>query len=258
MIPKIIHFCWLSENKYPRDVKKNLSIWKKQLPDYQFILWDSKKFDVNVTEWTKQAFEVKKYAFAADYIRFYAVYNYGGIYLDTDVEVLKKFDNLLHLPYFIGSQFDNLIEAAIFGAEKKSDWVLDCMKYYENRHFIKENGQMDLKILPEIMQTQIEKRRKLIFLNNSIEIKNISRFIVNSNIFYVLPFEYFSPKNHQTRKISLTSETYTIHHYNSSWLPLSSKIRLNLIRLFGVNLTEKFINLLNLRKCYSLLKRRKT
>ena len=89
MIPKIIHFCWLSNDEYPELIKKCMATWKTKLPDYEFVLWDAKKFDLESTLWTKQAFETKKYAFASDYIRLYAVYTYGGIYLDTDAEVVK-------------------------------------------------------------------------------------------------------------------------------------------------------------------------
>ena len=138
MIPKIIHFCWLSDDEYPKLIKKCIESWKNKLPDYELILWDTKKFDLNSTIWTKQAFEAKKYAFAADYIRLYAVYTYGGIYLDSDVEVLKKFDSLLNLPYFAGLEQNEIIEAAVFGAEKGTDWVADCMRYYDDRPFIKK------------------------------------------------------------------------------------------------------------------------
>ena len=103
MIPKIIHFCWLSTDEYPKLIKKCIESWKVKLPDYEFILWDTNRFNVETTIWTQQAYKSKKYAFVSDYIRLLAVYKYGGIYLDTDVEVLKNFDDLLNLPYFIGS-----------------------------------------------------------------------------------------------------------------------------------------------------------
>ena len=92
MIPKRIHLCWLSGDPYPAKIGKCLASWKKHLPDYEVVLWDTKRFDLESSPWVKQAFEAKKYAFAADYIRFYALYNYGGIYLDSDVEVLRSFD----------------------------------------------------------------------------------------------------------------------------------------------------------------------
>ena len=87
MIPKQIHLCWLSGDPYPAKIEKCLASWKKHLPDYEVVLWDTERFDLESVPWVKQAFEAKKYAFAADYIRFYALYNYGGIYLDSDVEV---------------------------------------------------------------------------------------------------------------------------------------------------------------------------
>ena len=102
MIPKIIHLCWLSGDPYPPKIAKCLETWKKHLADYEIILWDTNRFDLNSSIWVRQAFEKKKYAFAADFIRFYALYHFGGIYLDSDVEVLKSFDDLLDLPYFMG------------------------------------------------------------------------------------------------------------------------------------------------------------
>lgn len=121
MIPKIIHYCWLSNDPYPDKIRKCLESWHRYLPDYKFILWNRDSFDIDSVTWTKQAFERKKYAFAADYIRIWALKNYGGIYLDLDVEVLKKFDDLLELPYFMGIEryeLTNAVEAAVLGTEK--------------------------------------------------------------------------------------------------------------------------------------------
>ena len=118
MIPKRIHLCWLSGDPYPAKIGKCLASWKKHLPDYEVVLWDTKRFDLESSPWVKQAFEAKKYAFAADYIRFYALYNYGGIYLDSDVEVLRSFDPLLGLPYFAGAETAGTIEAAVLGDQE--------------------------------------------------------------------------------------------------------------------------------------------
>lgn len=97
MIPKIIHYCWLSGDMYPDKIKKCINSWKKIMPDYEIMIWDLSRFDINSIVWTKQAYEKKKYAFASDYIRFYALYNYGGIYLDSDVEILRSFNDFLNL-----------------------------------------------------------------------------------------------------------------------------------------------------------------
>ena len=131
MIPKIIHLCWLSGDPYPPKIAKCLETWKKHLSDYEVILWDTNRFDLNSSIWVRQAFEKKKYAFAADYIRFYALYHFGGIYLDSDVEVLRSFNDLLDLPYFMGVEKAQTPEAAIIGAEKGCDWIKMCLDYYQ-------------------------------------------------------------------------------------------------------------------------------
>ena len=113
MIPKVIHFCWLSGDKYPSKIRYCINSWKEKLPDYEIRLWDLSRFDIDSSVWCKEAFEMKKYAFAADYIRCYALYKEGGIYLDSDVELLRSFDDLLHLPYFIGEEQGGNIEPAI-------------------------------------------------------------------------------------------------------------------------------------------------
>ena len=172
MIPKIIHFCWLSGDKYPDIIEKCIASWHEKLPDYEFILWDTNRFNLEDNLWVKQAFDTKKYAFAADYIRLFAVYNYGGIYLDTDIEVLKKFDDLLNLPYFVGSEGEGIIEAGVFGAQKECEWVGDCLNYYNGKSFIKSDGTFDQLTLPRIMMSQITKSREIIEISDA-SISNI-------------------------------------------------------------------------------------
>lgn len=147
MIPKVIHFCWLSGDKYPSKIRYCINSWKEKLPDYEIRLWDLSRFDIDSSVWCKEAFEMKKYAFAADYIRCYALYKEGGIYLDSDVELLRSFDDLLHLPYFIGEEQGGNIEPAIIGCEKGWDFLERMLSYYENRHFV-VNGNMDMQTLP--------------------------------------------------------------------------------------------------------------
>lgn len=152
MIPKIIHLCWLSGDTFPESIKRCLETFPLYLEDYEINLWGKipedvsclggmkvteMHFDLDSTPWTKEAFEAKKYAFAADYIRLYALYTYGGIYLDADVVVYKSFDELLHLPYFIGCDQIRAFEAAVIGAEKGCFWVKEVLDTYEGKHFIK-------------------------------------------------------------------------------------------------------------------------
>lgn len=195
MIPKIIHYCWLSGDPYPPLIELCISSWKKHLIDYEIILWDTNKIDINSNDWLKEAYENKKYAFAADYIRFYALYHYGGIYLDSDVEVLKSFNQLLDADYIIGEEAGGDIEAAVIGAVPKSDWIKECLDYYTNRHFINSQNKFDLRPVP--------------LLVNEIALTH------NLNIY---PYTYFSPKDYNICNINITSETYCIHHFDGKWV----------------------------------------
>ena len=125
--------------------------WKEKLYDYEFILWDLNRFDLNRSLWVKQAFEAKKYAFAADYIRLYAVYNYGGIYMDMDVEVIKSFNDLLRNDYILGYEAAKGLEAGVFGAPKKAPWVKEVLEYYTSKEFALPNGLYNDTPLPIIM-----------------------------------------------------------------------------------------------------------
>ena len=252
MIPKIIHYCWLSGEEYPQDIKNNIASWKALLPDYEFMLWDTNRFDISTNIWTQQAFEKNKFAFAADFIRLHAVYTYGGIYMDTDVEVLKSFNDLLHLPYFVGSQYDNFIEPAIFGSEKKSSWILNCLQYYNERPFIKENGTYDTLDLPKVMKSHMEGIRNIIIMKDS-QVQKAESLLINKDCLYLFPSEYFSPKNYESGKVSSTKNTYTIHHYNSAWLPFFSRFRRNLKKAIGVNKVDKIISFLRLKKLLKFL-----
>lgn len=221
MIPKIIHYCWLSDDPMPEKLQHCIDSWKKVLPDYKIIKWDLKRFPLEKNIWVKQAFEKKKYAFAADYIRLYALATEGGIYLDSDVEVLKSFDNLLNLPYFICKENSPQgIEAAIIGAEKETPWIKECLKYYNGKSFI-NNGKEETEVLPIILEKQLS-NYKLHYINNPLE------FDTSSNIVCILPTDYFSPKNYVTKKICITSNTYAIHHFAGTWQPWWKKLLLKI------------------------------
>lgn len=198
MIPKIIHYCWLSGDDVPENLKKCMESWNKIIPDYKFVKWDFNRFDIESSAWVKEAFENKKYAFACDYIRLYAVYNYGGIYLDMDMEVLKRFDEFLNQQYMLAYERESGggIEAGCFGAEAHSEYIGRCLDYYADRHFIQEDGSFDQLPLPKIMQAEI---------NN----KGVDEVIYSC--------DYFTAKSYDTGIISVTENTHTIHHFAGSW-----------------------------------------
>ncbi|MCK9183713.1 MAG: glycosyl transferase [Fibrobacteraceae bacterium] len=217
-IPKIIHYCWLSGEPYPELVQHCMATWKKHMPDYELRLWDQTRFDIHSVRWVEQAVKAKKWAFAADYIRLYALYNYGGIYLDSDVEVLKPFDDLLDLPYFLGKEhpFDiidaaNTVEVAAFGAEAHLPLLKKGLDHYNNRPFEIHPNVFDTTILPYIFSKIVHE------CFGTKAINNIAAFDAASSCIQLFPASYFSPKNTRTLEIKSTKNTYCIHHFNGSW-----------------------------------------
>ena len=179
-------------------MKLYIAGWKKILPDYEFVKWDLSRFDVDSSVWVREAVEKKKYAFASDYIRIYAVYHYGGIYLDMDVEVIKPFDELLDAPYMYAyeSPDEKLIEAGCFGAEKNDPFLKACLEYYKDRHFVIENGGCDIRPLSKVMSYIIKKKK------------------LSLNIY---SWEYFTAKSFETGIETPGVNTYAIHHFAGSW-----------------------------------------
>lgn len=210
MIPKIIHLCWLSGDEYPESIKKCIDSWNKYLPDYEIYVWDTKRFDINSLRWTKEAFEAKKYAFAADYIRLYALYHHGGIYLDSDVIVYKSFNDLLELPYFLGEDRVHCFEPAIIGAEKGCPWLLDVMKRYENRAFIKNDGTYDMRGLPYVFHDQLTPKYKFSL------IKEKEDFQKQEGVINIFTYDYFNSRDFIAAK--QYPKSYCSHNYIGSWL----------------------------------------
>lgn len=243
MIPKKIHFCWLSNEAFPKKNRECINSWKKFLPEYEFIKWDFSRFPLQQSDWVREAFENKKYAFAADYIRLFALYNEGGIYLDTDVEVKKSYNDLLDRPYFMGCESTpNIIEAATIGVEPHSVWLKNILKHYEDRHFVHLDGSFDTEPLPQIMRDILQKNYGLKFIDKP------SNFNPSDSAIQLLPVEYFSPKHWDTKELYPTKNTYSIHHFAGSWLPpepmkerIKKGIRKSVSLLLGQNITDKLV-----------------
>lgn len=216
MIPKYIHYCWLSDAPIPKNLQICIETWHKLLPDYEFIKWDFNRFPRGKSQWVDDAFSKGKYAFAADYIRLYALYNYGGIYLDSDVEVIKPFDDFLDLNDMVCYENSSRkgLEVAVLGVEPKREWIKLCLDYYIDRPFDMGNGILDTKVLPEIVKETITQNGwKLCDVNSILEAKTIN----TEKSIPILPFDFFSPKSYETGQISLTENTHSIHHFAASW-----------------------------------------
>lgn len=236
MIPKIIHYCWLSGEPFPDLIKKCIDSWKKYLPDYQIIEWNNQNFNVNICEYTKQAYDAGKYAFVSDYVRLYAVYHYGGIYLDTDIEVIKNFDELLKNKAFTGFENSSNIAAWIFGSEKMNPLFKEFLKYYDSRKFIKSNGEYDLTPNPVPLTA--------ICVQHGLRLENEVQHL---NLITVYTIDFFCPKDYRTGKINCTKNTYCIHHFRGAWQPTLLKFKMQakrkIIRTLGFDLLGLIYNI---------------
>mgnify|MGYP001026577617 FL=1 len=223
-IPKTIHYCWFGRNKKSELIEKCIKSWQKYCPDYTIVCWDEDSFDISSNLFVKEAYENKKWAFVSDYVRLYALYNYGGIYLDTDAEILQNIDRFLCEEAFTGYEEDVFIPAAIMGAEKGNVWIKALLEYYDDKTFIKDNGELDLKPNTEIITELSFKEFSFSVGDSKIERGNVSLF----------PSFYFNPykKNNLSKKnkfdpltnYECTKDTYVIHHNSLSWLPSKSKL----------------------------------
>ena len=212
-IPKIIHYCWLSGDPYPELVQRCIQSWKKYLPDYKIMLWDQNSFDIHSVPWVEQACAVKKWPPASDFIRLYALYNYGGIYLDSDVEVIKNFDSLLHLPYFICRESKNDVpEAAVIGAQSKLEWVKQSMHFFGNSEFAPEKLYNDNFLAPLVLKNTIKEMGL-----SEKKIDSIPEFYENDKDFYVFSSDFFSPLNNLNLNLETTKSTFAIHWFTGTW-----------------------------------------
>lgn len=216
MIPKIIHYCWLSGDPFPDAIQVCLDTWKEYLSGYEIWLWDAKRFDVNSTIWTKQAFEARKYAFASDYIRLYALYHYGGIYLDSDVFVYKNFDDLLDLPYFVGHDQIKGFEAAVIGAEKGCLWIKDILDTYQDRSFIRQDGSYDFLPLPcRFHHVLVDHGYRFFRIHKKVSYK------LKGKDMYVFDGDFFNSRN--AIEVRQTKKSYCAHNYANSWQVVQTK-----------------------------------
>lgn len=211
-IPKVIHYCWLSGEKFPVLIQKCIDSWREKLPDYEIKCWSTENFDVNICQYTKEAFQEKKYAFVSDYVRLYALYNEGGIYLDSDIEVLRKFDDLLDNTAFTCFENNHSVAAWIFGSVKGNPLFKKFLDYYTGKSFILPNGKYDLTPNP-LPITCICQKEGLILNGKQQKLKDIM----------IYPKEYFCPYNTATEQLDITENTYAIHYFNGAWISESKK-----------------------------------
>ena len=215
MIPKIIHYCWFGGNELNELAKKCIRSWQEICPDYEIHEWNEQNFDINSNIYIKEAYESKKWAFVSDYVRLKVLYDFGGIYMDTDVEVIKPLDNFLQYNAFSGFESNDKIPTGTMGACCNNYWIGELLKYYDNRHFILPDGRLDITTNVEIITAMTLKMYE-VELNNSFQV--IGDKVV------LFPFDYLCAKHWENGKIKITENTYTVHHFNGSWLTEEDKL----------------------------------
>lgn len=207
-IPKIIHYCWFGRNTMPELAKKCMKSWKKVCPDYEIKCWTEDNFDINICPYVKEAYEKKQWAFVSDYARLWIVYQYGGIYLDTDVELVKNIDALLVYDAFFGFENKERVNTGLgFGAQPKAELLRIMLNEYDNIHFVNSAGEQDRTPCPE--------RNTRALLKYSL-IQNGKTQILNNNTLILAP-DIMSPIDYASGKNKKNAQTISIHHYAASW-----------------------------------------
>jgi len=230
MIPKIIHYCWFGNKSKSKFILQCIASWKKFMPDYEILEWNESNIDLKSNSYLNQAYLSKKYAFVSDYVRLQVLYKLGGIYFDTDVEVIKSFDTFLSDNGFIGYESKDFLSTAVIGAKKSSNWIKTIKDSYNSKNFIKANGSFD------------EKPNVIIFTKYTSSF-NKSMNYNPDHIISIYPIDYFSPKNFSTGILKISNNTYSIHHFNGSWLSKNIKNKIKIQHFFF-----KIIDLIKFKK----------
>ena len=250
MIPQKIHYCWFGRGEKPKLAYKCIESWKEFFPSYEIIEWNEDNYDVNKIPYIAQAYQAKKYAFVSDYARFDILYNEGGLYFDTDVEVIKPFDDILENGAFMGCEIDgsdstetdickDVEKSAIFvnpglglAVAPGLRFYKDILDYYETQSFFNKDGTLN-------QETVVIKTTNLLYdhgLKNKKGIQNIEGISI-------YPKEYFNPFDDVTGKLTITENTHSIHWYSKSWMSKGSIVRNRFTRIlhrfFGADIRQK-------------------
>ena len=217
-IPKIIHYCWFGGKPLPESAIKCINSWKKYCPEYQIIEWNEKNYPIEeACAYVKEAYSMKKWAFVSDYVRFDVIYKYGGLYFDTDVEIIKPIDDLIGKGPFFGLELNNgnydVQPGLGMGAQKENVFYKRMLDDYQNDHYILKNGQINT-------DTVVDRASKLLQEEGYNPKENKHQIINDINIY---PLDYFCPMDYNTGQVNVTERTYSIHWYDMSWLSKKEK-----------------------------------
>lgn len=239
MIPKIIHYCWFGRNPLPPLAERCIASWRKFLPDYEIKEWNEDNFDVNIVPYTAEAYALKKYAFVSDYARFWILYKYGGIYFDTDVEVIKPLDDIIARGNFMGFETDpkgnhtpgSVAPGLGLGVSSGLCLIKKMQDYYEGKHF-KFMAQTKDQTTVVHIATKILQQNGLQTIQGIQQVDQI----------WIYPREYFCPINVTTNRIRIQENTRTIHHYAGTWIDHRFSLKIYIKRFIPEPLLLAFSN----------------
>lgn len=215
MIPKIIHYCWFGRKPKPQEVLEFIDSWKAICPDYTIKEWNEDNFDINMMPYTREAYKAKKYAFVSDVCRLYALLSEGGIYLDTDVRLLKSFDSFLDQKSFIGKEAPFKVGTAVIGAEKGCSWIQMFYDSYKNKHFITRKGWLNC----------LENTAILTKLLNS----NYPNYQKELNVYDI---DFFCGKLYPSKQYVISANTVAVHEFSGSWVKKKYRLTYRLKNAF--------------------------
>lgn len=231
MIPKVIHYCWFGHNPLPELARKCIESWRKYLPYYEIKEWNEDNFDVNIIPYTAEAYKAKKYAFVSDYARFWILYRYGGLYFDTDVEVIRSMDDIIARGPFMGCENDagkgamtlGVAPGLGLGVNPGLGLYKEILNLYDTLHFTDAKGRINQKTVVSYTTEILSSYG----LQDTNEIQQVAGV-------WIYPKDYFCPKDYTTGKMRITNNSVSIHHYGESWQPWDHHLEMKLWRLLGV------------------------
>lgn len=230
---KKIHYCWFGNNPIPDSLQACMETWKRVMPDYEWVKWDETNFDVNSHPWTRTAYDAKKYAFVSDYVRLVALYQYGGLYFDTDVKIVKSLEPLQkEFGNFLGFENGKVITSAVMCFESGHSLIKEFLSHYDNIEFTAEiitNNEANVRMMTDIL------------VKYGLKQDNTSQQVLGVKIF---PQTYFCPLDFYHNR-DFSRDTHTIHLFDASWLEEGTKRKIEEERTLGFKLKSQIIKFLS-------------
>lgn len=232
MIPKVIHYCWFGRGQMPKLALKCIESWKKYCPDYEIKEWNEDNFDLDLYPYVREAYDTRKFAFVTDVVRLYALYHEGGIYMDTDVEVIKPLDSLLAYDAVSGFESPTQIPTGLMASRDGHPLFKELLDEYNGIHFVRPDGTLD--ITTNVIRISNTCREYGLRLDNTLQ---------TVRGFTLLPKDFLCPIEHEGHRLVLTPNTLCIHHFAGSWVTGKALWKKRVARLLGSNLTILIIRI---------------